>query len=251
MVALYQAGLMDFGQLWVRHQACLRITACRGGRSLGQADMLLAKREHLVTNADSPIFHITHLDNLASIVAAGGLWSDSERIAQNIGVQNIGNLRIKNRRLTRVVSVAAGGMLGDYVPFNFCPRSVMLYVVGQGHDDYGGGQKDILHLRSNTQTVSGSSWAFTERHAELPYAEYFGSLGDLDKLHWPSINEHYWSDPDVRERKQAEFLIHRFCPWALIVEIGVRSQTTADKVLEALRSAAHLPQVSVRPSWYY
>jgi hypothetical protein len=100
-----------------------------------------------------PIFHITHVENLASIAAHGCLWSDSQRIARNLRTRNIGYSHIKQRRLNRLVAASAGGMLGDYVPFNFCPRSVMLYVVSRGHTDYEGGQDEIVHLTSTVKTA--------------------------------------------------------------------------------------------------
>ncbi len=81
---------------------------------------------------DHPIYHITHIDNLVSIVAAQALWSDAQRIRQGFVSANIGYSHIKERRLRRPITVSAGGMLGDYVPFNFCPRSIMLYVVSKG-----------------------------------------------------------------------------------------------------------------------
>lgn len=82
---------------------------------------------------------------------------------------NIGHMHIKQRRLSRRVPAAAGGMLGDYVPFNFCPRSVMLFRVNKGHQDYPGGQEEVIHLVSTVQTAiaTGQPWAFTDRHAEL------------------------------------------------------------------------------------
>ena len=77
----------------------------------------------------TPIYHITHVGNLPSIVTHDCLWSDAQRIAQQIGNVNIGHVHIKQRRLQRPVPVAAGGVLGEYVPFNFCNRSVMLFPI--------------------------------------------------------------------------------------------------------------------------
>lgn len=90
---------------------------------------------------DRLIFHITHVKNLAGIIEAGFLFSDSACRAGSAKPVNIGYSHIKDRRLKRKVPCAAKGTLGDYVPFNFCPRSVMLYVVSRGHDDYQGGQE--------------------------------------------------------------------------------------------------------------
>ncbi|MBX3228067.1 MAG: DUF4433 domain-containing protein [Labilithrix sp.] len=75
------------------------------------------------------------MENVPSILAHGGLWSDSQRIAKNLLTTNIGYSHIKQRRLNRPVTAGSGGRLGDYVPFNFCPRSVMLLVVSRGHQD--------------------------------------------------------------------------------------------------------------------
>src|SRR5579859_2568373 len=72
------------------------------------------------------IFHITHVDNLPSIVAEGALWCDAKRVELGLPCTNIGHRHIKERRMRRVVPAAARGTLGQYVPFNFCSRSVML-----------------------------------------------------------------------------------------------------------------------------
>ena len=80
------------------------------------------------------IFHITHISNLPSIIAAGCLMSDSHRRHGHFGCTNIGYMHIKDRRMRRSVPVSAKGSLGDYVPFNFCPRSVMLYAIYRKKD---------------------------------------------------------------------------------------------------------------------
>ncbi len=118
------------------------------------------------------IFHITHVDNLPSIISAGCLWSDARRIRQGFASTNIGYSHIKARRLNRTVVVAAKGKLGDYVPFNFCPRSVMLYVVGRGHEGYVEGEDGVVHLVSSVgrARATGRPWCFTDRHADLGYA---------------------------------------------------------------------------------
>ncbi|QTM65098.1 DUF4433 domain-containing protein [Shewanella decolorationis] len=96
--------------------------------------------------------HITYIDNLISILNQGCLWSDYKRIELDLVNQNIGYSHIKQRRLVRPVNLAAGGTIGQYVPFNFCPRSVMLFVIHKGHDDYRGGQERVLHLISDIDT---------------------------------------------------------------------------------------------------
>jgi hypothetical protein len=140
------------------------------------------------------IFHIVHVDNLASVVREGCLYSDAQIRRRGIRVLDIGYTHIKERRLRRMVPVAARGVLGDYVPFNFCPRSVMLYVVGQGHDGYRGGQSRIVHLVSSFARACalGMPWAFTDRHAELGHALYFGAAADLAQVDWGVMPLEQW-----------------------------------------------------------
>jgi ssDNA thymidine ADP-ribosyltransferase, DarT len=198
------------------------------------------------------IFHITHVDNLPSIVAHGCLWSDAQRIAQNLQTTNIGYSHIKQRRLTRVVPVGVGGRLGEYVPFNFCDRSVMLYVVSRGHENYCGGQDAIVHLVSSVQTAVAlqKPWAFTDRHADLAYAAYFDSLADLSEVDWSVMPLDYWAgDEETKEKRQAEFLVYESFPWSGVEMIGVKDAVIAARVQALLPSGK--PPVAIHPNWYY
>lgn len=58
-------------------------------------------------------------------------------------------------------------------------------------------------------------------------------------------------DPDRKERRQAEFLVHRFLPWDLIREIGVRTRTVETAVKSILHQTDNPPTVNLRPNWYY
>lgn len=135
----------------------------------------------------TPIYHITHVDNLPSIVAYDRLWSDAQRIARNISNVNIGHSHIKERRMGRLVPVAARGLLGQYVPFNFCNRSVMLCSIFYGNvAGYADGQPPVVHLVSTIEAAVawGRPWAFTDRHADLGYARYFEDLAHLSEVNW-------------------------------------------------------------------
>lgn len=199
-----------------------------------------------------PIYHITHVSNLPGILRDGCLWSDSERIGRHVTSTNIGHKHIKDRRLRRDVPVAAKGKLGDYVPFYFCNRSVMLYAIHRGHQDYAGGQNEIVHLVSSVATavVLQRPWAFTDRHAELGYADYFDDLAKLSEVDWKVMPLDYWAnDTETKERRQAEFLVHQSFPWSAIERIGVRDNTVAATVQTLLGGKP--PPVEIRPAWYY
>ena len=197
------------------------------------------------------LFHISHINNLASIIQSGGLISDAIRINQKIGNQNIGYSHIKQRRLQHLVRVSQRGVIGNYVPFNFCPRSVMLFVVYRGHADYNGGQQSILHLVTDVERVRAHNpdCFFTDIHADLGYAEQIVDFSRMKDLNWNAIGEHYWSN--VKEAKQAEFLAFNSVPWAAIKEIAVINQQVAAQVSAMILNHPHQPAVSIKPQWYY
>lgn len=200
---------------------------------------------------DPPIYHITHLRNLPGILQQGGLFCDAQRLRRELPSTNIGHLHIKQRRLNRLVKTRSNGTLGEYVPFNFCPRSVMLYAVSRGHQDYDGGQEQILHLCSSVAVASalGRPIAFTDRHADLAHALFFDELTDLDQVPWSVMEQRFWAE--VKEQRQAEFLVHGFFPWTAIQEVAAMTPETATQAEALLQATAQPPPVRLRPAWYY
>ena len=201
------------------------------------------------------IYHITHVDNLPGILAEGRLWCDSIRVERNLQTTSIAHEHIKLRRLKRDVPVAAHGNLADYVPFNFCFRSVMLYAIYAGAvAQYTDGQNPIVHLVSSVDdaVATGRRWAFTDRHAELAYAQYFDSLEDLDKIDWKVMPLTYWAgSEETKEKRQAEFLVNQWFPWTAVRAVCVRARQTAERVEQILAGESTRPRVSVKPGWYY
>jgi hypothetical protein len=201
-----------------------------------------------------PIYHITHVKNLPGIIEKGGLYCD--RDAKNIEFVSIGHKEIKQRRLRKQVPLGPGGVLADYVPFYFAPRSPMLYTINRGNvEGYTGGQEPIVHLVSSTESVDskGMLWVFTEGHAVMDYTDFFDDFTDLGRIDWPLMASKFWfdrdEDPDRCRRRQAEFLVHNFFPWKLFLEIGVCNTSTAEKV-KTILAGAGVP-VSVKGAWYY
>ena len=219
--------------------------------------------------AEPKIYHIVHVDRLPSIIADGNLWCDAEiarRGAANPGTgTTIGLNSIKQRRLTRLTLASHPGLyVGQCVPFYFCPRSVMLYVISQANHPelaYHGGQRPIVHLEADLhQSVAwanqnGRRWAFTLSNAGSNYFEDRSNLAQLDEINWDAVETHRWAGsgipPSVKEDKQAEFLVEQSFPWELVSRIGVRSPLALEQVGKVLPKAGHQPRVETMPEWYY
>lgn len=208
--------------------------------------------------ANPKIYHIVHVDNLASIIAAGGLLSDALMAARPGGTV-IGMGRIKARRLNELrLSCHPTLRVGQCVPFYFCSRSVMLYLIHRKNEElsYKGGQEPIVHLEVDMRATiewaeaNGKRWAFTLSNAGAYYFEDRSSLADLGDINWASVKATQWSGP-AKEGKQAEFLVEDGFPWQLVERIGVHSQLIVPRVAAAMQGAAHRPALEIKRDWYY
>lgn len=180
--------------------------------------------------AQPKIYHIVHVDRLPSIIADGWLWSDAEVVKRGQGGTTIGMGGIKARRLALPVECHPGDHVGDFVPFYFCPRSIMLYVIHcANHPElaYRGGQGPIVHLEADLYEVvawadaSGRRWAFTLSNAGAYYTQFRSRIDQLDEVNWPAVAATDFRAAEVKEAKQAEFLVHHLFPWQLVRRIGV------------------------------
>jgi hypothetical protein len=207
------------------------------------------------------IYHITHIDNLPSIVNSMELVSDAKRVAEDLNFSLVGMSKIKQRRLNEIeVSCHRGTTVGQYVPFYFCPRSVMLYILyKRNHPEltYKGGQQPIIHLEADFKAVINWAnrnrirWAFTDGNAGAYITNFYSDATAIYNLNWDAINSTDFGNPKIKEGKQAEFLMFDVFPWELIHKIGTINSTIEKKVKTVLANIGHQPIVAVEHSWYF
>lgn len=169
--------------------------------------------------------------------------------------------KIKERRLNLLKLKSHPDLsVGGCVPFYFCPRSVMLYIIYRANDpdlSYRGGQEPIIHLEVDLHQAvtwaetSDQRWAFSVSNAGSSYFEDYCDLEDLGKVDWEAVQSQQWSAPPVKEGKQAEFLMESSFPWRLVARVGVISDIFARQVSTELQEAIHKPRVEIRRDWYY
>jgi hypothetical protein len=211
--------------------------------------------------AQPKIYHITHVDNLAAIATERSLLSDAAMLERDGPNVTIGMSVIKKRRIEEIaVPCHPGTMVGDYVPFYFCPRSVMLYLIHRAnHPDlnYRGGQGPIVHLEADLCEVvewaerKDRRWAFSLSNAGSYYVEIRDDLDQIDEINWAAVAEIDFRSSDVKEGKQAEFLVHESFPWKLVRRIGVYSADIKAQAEANLAHAIHRPPVEILRNWYY
>jgi hypothetical protein len=204
------------------------------------------------------IYHITHINNLPSILNSGGLIANSRLRRERINYVDIAHESIQDRRARTRVPCGAGGVLHDYVPFYFARRSPMLFTIHKGNvEGYNQGQESVIYLVSTAEAIKAmaKAFAFTDGHGIIGYTQFSDDLENLDIVDWDIMEAKYWNntadDNDRRRRRQAEFLVHRFCPWTLITEIGVINTTIQAQVQQILQNVNYQPPVKVYSNWYY
>lgn len=205
------------------------------------------------------IYHIVHVDRLPSILQDGCLWCDSEIARGNRQGTTIGLSKIKQRRLDELTLRSHPDLhVGDCVPFYFCPRSVMLYMIHRGNHpelSYHGGQGEILHLEADLHASvawaekNNRRWAFTLSNAGSRYFEDYSDLSRLSEIDWDAVGARSW--PSCIEKKQAEFLMESSFPWSLIERVGVLSSEVYRRVLRDLSGYQPCPRVEIKSDWYY
>ena len=206
----------------------------------------------------TPIFHITPIENLRMILEAGELRAKRALDQEDRGYTNIAHRTIQDRRAHTRVPCGPRGVLHDYVPFYFGPRSPMLF-----HDLHGAMWKDsqagkgpssIWYRRC--RRCRRRDWASCSPMDTGSWRSRISTmiLAQLDAVDWPLMNTRYWADTDDdldrKRRRQAEFLVHQGFPMTLIQEIGVMDQQRKPKQKPYRRTrTGH--SGGVKHGWYY
>lgn len=215
------------------------------------------------------IFHITAITNLPSIAARRELCAKGRLADQNLTYSSIAYQGAQGRRAVKTIPHPPGGVIHDYVPFYFAPRSPMLYTINRGNvADCPHRQQDIVHFVTDVDAVTENNrrFVFFDYNATLDLAECFNDLGNLDKINWPLFFESpqlkgfckYWKSTMTNpnwtlrmETRQAEFLVHETVPLALIRGIGTYNEAKAGEVRRILADAEVDIPVRAIPGWYF
>lgn len=204
------------------------------------------------------LYHLVHVDNLPSI-AENGLFCDSAVGDGDLLTIDIGNQDVKARRRGIEVPISPGRVVADYVPFYFAPRSPMLHAIHRGAvPTYGGGQDGLVYLVTNTDVVVDQRLGFvlTDHNAASALARFSDRIDDLEEfVDWPLMRATIWrnteEDPNRRNRRMAEFLVHWCVPWDAFIGLAARTDEDAEKAAARLGSLASEVQIGVRPRWYF
>ena len=130
------------------------------------------------------IYHSTHMDNVLSTIATGALLAMRKLREEHRDYSTIAYESIQDHRASTRVPCGPGGVLHDYIPFYFAPRSPMLCAISHGKVASCPNQDDVVHLVSAAEEVrdAGLGFALTDGHGIMAWTEFYDDLADLDKI---------------------------------------------------------------------
>lgn len=202
--------------------------------------------------------HFTHVEHLAGIVR-DGLLSDTRTQAAGAVRFEAGDYGIKERRRHRMVTCGSGGVVADYVPLYYAPRSPMMYRIDRGGvETYASDCHSLVYLASSVERLLDLTLepVFTDRNAVLDLADQTTEIDRLDNLvDWELMTATYWNNtaehPDRMERRMAECLVYGSLPWEAVEEVVVRSEDIAAAARAVLVEFGQVTPVTVTRHWYF
>ncbi len=208
----------------------------------------------------TPILRFLHIDNLTVVMQRGGLHAPNCTPNDGLVYKTIHNLDVQEKRANKPIRCGPCGVMHDYVPFYFGFLSPMMLNLKTGRvAGYTEGQEPLIYLGTMAQTIadSGVGFVFSDGHGLAAYTSWFDDLSQLDKVDWDMVYQRYWTDNandmDRQRKKQAEFLVHRFCDWSLvkaIIVIDDPRKTQVERVFARFPDRMHRP-IHVKRDWYY
>lgn len=212
----------------------------------------------LINANKSYCYRITHIQNLPHILEKG-IVAKNHPDASTDFIQ-IGNPEIIDVRGTMPVKLGGYGNIGDYVPFYFTPKSMMLYNVITGYRAPlvpKRSREEILVIRCLIETLAKEqTWFFTDGQGNDALTQHFNDLAHLEEIDWVSIQSSNFKkgedDFDRTRRYQAEFLVYQHVPIGCIESLNVYNQPGADYVKKALteKNITNIA-VNVQPLYFF
>lgn len=151
-------------------------------------------KDNEILNQINYIYHMTHINNLETILKYGLLSHNNNVVNSRIDNPDVNDRRDFNEPIYHK-------NLHSYVPFYFNPRNPMLFV---NRDK----EEEIVILAFDKRLIYSKGAIFTNGNASVRGTKFYNDLNDLDKLNWECIKSKYWNDfKDGKREIMSEVLI--------------------------------------------
>jgi len=205
------------------------------------------------------VFHITHLDNLSSILTRG-LLSKQSMDREGLPYRDISLVTAQQRRRQRTVRASKRGEsldgfdreLHEMVPFYFNPRNAMLYLRQKEGLALG-----VIEVPVEAICDGNRLLAFSNGNMASSTSTSSCTFDELPRVPWTDVNARSWNDPDyerkadLRHRTCAEFLVTPSIPEDLITKIHVADVRAAQAARTELHKTEAEVEIVVSPNLFF
>jgi ssDNA thymidine ADP-ribosyltransferase, DarT len=212
----------------------------------------------MINKDKSFCYRICHIENVPEILQNGLCTKHHPNASKNF--VGIGNPDIIDLRDDTPVKIHGYGNIGDYVPFYFTPKSMMLYNIITGYRAPlvpKRNREDIVVFRCLIVDLSKSDkFFFSDGQANVTsITEHYNDLKHLDKIDWEIIHKSDFKneagDTDKQRRYQAEFLVHSHVPIERVESINVYNEKASDFVKREIAKTDLLIPVNIIPNYFF
>ncbi|WP_052542093.1 DarT ssDNA thymidine ADP-ribosyltransferase family protein, partial [Cryobacterium roopkundense] len=208
------------------------------------------------------IYHVTHISNLAAILASGGLLADASDALEARPAVDVSAADVREARRAAALPGENGLVIADYVPFFLSPNARVWDAIRARSGDarlvlnaHGSDAYDFVIFVSTVKKVVDAHAATND---DFPAAV---AVADGDAAHAStrvvSTSEgvdrmlvRLRSDLDSDALLTAELLVQETFPLELVTLLGVANDRVRDAVREILKASTYRPKVAVYPPWF-
>jgi hypothetical protein len=235
-----------------RRSAAVRASAARTARVSSSA-------RALDSIAEQRIYHVTHVRNLASILAAGQLIADKNLAEDARPTVDISSPDARDARRTITMSGSTDATVSSFVPFFLSPNARLWQSIRSNEADprlsrdiLDADAADFVILVSTVRQAMGPAEssvdvAVTDDDAAGDFTRIATTRGDAERmLRRLRVDE----DEELPAMGRAELLVRDTFPLTQVSLVGVAHDKARAAVKEILAGARFSAKVAVYPPWF-
>ncbi|MDH6237691.1 DarT ssDNA thymidine ADP-ribosyltransferase family protein [Cryobacterium sp. CG_9.6] len=208
------------------------------------------------------LYHVTHISNLAAILADGGLLADASESMEVRPTVDVSAPAVRDARRTVLLPGDDDLTVANYVPFFLSPDASVWDAIRARTGDprlvlnaHGSDAYDFVIIVSTVKTVVDAHVATNEDFpAGVALADGdAGAAGTRIVATSDGVERmlvRLRSDPESDVLRHAELLVMDSFPLELVTLLGVANDRVRDVVRAILKQSGYSPKVAVYPPWF-
>jgi hypothetical protein len=216
----------------------------------------------VVDVGDQRIYHVTHVDNLPAILAAGRLLADAGEGWEERPKVDISSAETRTTRRTIVVSDDHDTSVASYVPFFLSPTSSLWESVRENVADprlsidiRDAAASDFVILVSSVKSVIDAHLADEDERAAAVVVTDGDAAHTLTRFattreSGDRVLRKLRAEEESVQILAAEYLVRDQVPFELVSLISVANDKARDRVKAIVKDSGFKTRVAVYPPWF-